>query len=199
MNADSGQTVALLGQARDGNPEALGQLLEDRRNHLRRLAERQLRGPVRVRADASDVVQQAFLEAHRSFEQFRGEGEPEWLGWLERILRRAVSRIIRDHTSLQKRDARRERPLDGGGSEAGVAQHPGAASSPSQRLIRGEERERLELALAGLPEDQREAVRLRHLLGEPLLDIARKMGRSPAATAGLIKRGMQALRQHLNP
>jgi RNA polymerase sigma-70 factor (ECF subfamily) len=152
---------------------------------------------VQARADASDVVQQAFLEAHRSFERFRGEGEPEWLGWLERILRRALARLIRNHTALKKRDARRERPLEGDGSEGAGLQVPGTGSSPSQRIMRDEERQRLEKALAALPEDQREAVRLRHLQGEALLEIARRMGRSPAATAGLIKRGMQALREQL--
>ena len=70
-------------------------------------------------------------------------------------------------------------------------------SSPSQKAIRGEEAERLGQALAALPNDQREAVRLRHLEGWALADIACHLGRSPAATAGLIKRGMQALRRQL--
>jgi RNA polymerase sigma-70 factor (ECF subfamily) len=49
-----------------------------------------------------------------------------------------------------------------------------------------------------LPDDQREAVRLRHLEGWALADIAQHLGRTPAATAGLIKRGMQALRRQLH-
>ena len=71
-------------------------------------------------------------------------------------------------------------------------------STPSQKAMRGEEAERLTQALAALSEDQREAVRLRHLEGWPLADIARHMDRTPAATAGLIKRGMQALRRQLH-
>jgi RNA polymerase sigma-70 factor (ECF subfamily) len=70
-------------------------------------------------------------------------------------------------------------------------------SSPSEKAIRGEEEHRLAEALTTLPADQREAVRLRHLEGWALADIARSLGRSPAATAGLIKRGMQALRRRL--
>jgi RNA polymerase sigma-70 factor (ECF subfamily) len=64
--------------------------------------------------------------------------------------------------------------------------------------MRGEEAERLSRALVALPDDQREAVRLRHLEGWPLADIARHLGRTPAATAGLIKRGMQTLRRLLH-
>ena len=67
-----------------------------------------------------------------------------------------------------------------------------------QRLDRGEEAERLSQALTALPDDQREAVRLRHLEGWALADVARHLGRTPAATAGLIKRGMQALRRQMH-
>ena len=71
-------------------------------------------------------------------------------------------------------------------------------TTPSQKAIRGEQANRLAQALAALPDDQREAVRLRHLEGWPLDDIARHLGRTPAATAGLIKRGMKALRRRLH-
>jgi RNA polymerase sigma factor (sigma-70 family) len=70
-------------------------------------------------------------------------------------------------------------------------------STPSQRAMRAEDLERLTRALATLPEDQREAVRLRHLEGWALAAIAEHLGRSPAATAGLVKRGMKALRSQM--
>jgi RNA polymerase sigma-70 factor (ECF subfamily) len=193
-------TTDLIERARAGDSQALGQLLEACRGRLRRLAERQLTGRVAVRADASDVVQQALLEAHRAIGQFQGTAEPEWLSWLGRILDRAVTRVIRDHTLLQKRDVRRERSLDepARGSDAFLAgQLAGGHSTPSVRVARGEDRERLERALEALPADQREAVRLRHLEELPLAEIAQRLERSPAATAGLIKRGLQGLRRLL--
>jgi len=52
-------------------------------------------------------------------------------------------------------------------------------------------------ALAQLPEAQREAVTLRHLHGLPLAAIADRLGRGPAATAGLLKRGLARLRELL--
>jgi RNA polymerase sigma-70 factor (ECF subfamily) len=74
----------------------------------------------------------------------------------------------------------------------------GGLTSPSQKAIRGEDAERLSRALAALPDDQREAVRLRHLEGCALAEIAQRLGRTPAATAGLIKRGMKTLRRELH-
>jgi RNA polymerase sigma-70 factor (ECF subfamily) len=191
---------ALLEQARQGDREALGRLLEAQRAALRRLAERQLDGRIAVRVDASDIIQQTFLEAHRSFQQFAGDDARELVAWLQRILDHKVAGAIRDHTLLQKRNVHRDRSMDD--SHGGVAslkqQLDGGLSSPSQKAIRGEEAQLLTQALTVLPDDQREAVRLRHLEGWSLTDIARQLGRSHAATAGLIKRGMQALRRQLH-
>jgi RNA polymerase sigma-70 factor (ECF subfamily) len=194
------QTPAeLLDRALQGDPEALGRLLEAQRPGLHRLAQRQLEGRLAVRVDASDVIQQTFLEAYRSFPQFAGREPRELLAWLQSILDHKVAGAIRDHALLQKRSVGRERSLDdsqGGGAplKQGLDAN---LSSPSQKAIRGEEAERLARALAALPDDQREAVRLRHLEGWALADIARQLGRTPAATAGLIKRGVKALRRRL--
>jgi RNA polymerase sigma-70 factor (ECF subfamily) len=200
MRDESPTANELLEQARRGDREALGRLLEAERGALRRLAERQLGGPVAVRVDASDMVQQTFLEAHRCFGQFAGRDARELVAWLQGILDHKVAGAIRDHTLLQKRSVRRERSLDDSqGGAAPLKQELDAGhSSPSQKAMRGEEAERLARALTALPDDQREAVRLRHLEGWPLADIARHLGRTPAATAGLIKRGMQALRRRLH-
>jgi RNA polymerase sigma-70 factor (ECF subfamily) len=120
--------------------------------------------------------------------------------WLQIILDHKVAGAIRDHTLLQKRDVHRDRSMDdshGGG--ATLKQKLAAGySSPSQKAIRQEETQLLARALRVLPDDQREAVRLRHLEGWALADIARHLGRTPGATAGLIKRGMHALRRQLH-
>src|SRR5579883_98226 len=190
---------ALLEQARRGDREALGRLLEAQRRALYRLAERQLDGRIAVRIDASDIIQQTFLEAHRSFQQFAGQDARQLTAWLEGILDHKVAGEIRDHALLQKRNVRRDRSMDD--SHGGMAplkqELDGGLSTPSQKAIRGEQEQLLMQALNVLPNDQREAVRLRHLEGWALSDIARHLGRSPSATAGLIKRGMQALRRQL--
>jgi RNA polymerase sigma-70 factor (ECF subfamily) len=200
MRDDTAPANDLLERARQGDREALGRLLEAQRAALHRLAERQLDGRVAVRVDASDIIQQTFLEAHRSFPQFAGRDARDLGAWLQGILDHKVAGAIRDHTLLQKRSVGREQSLDdshGGGTPLKQTVDAGM-SSPSQKAMRGEEARRLTQALTALPEDQREAVRLRHLEGWALADIAGHLGRTPAATAGLIKRGMQALRRRLH-
>jgi RNA polymerase sigma-70 factor, ECF subfamily len=193
------QATVLLEQARQGDREALGRLLEAQRAALHRLAERQLDGRLAVRVDASDIIQQTFLEAHRSFQQFAGQDARQLTAWLEGILDHKIAGVIRDHALLQKRAVHRERSMDDShGGMASLKQKLDAGlSTPSQKAIRGEQEQLLMQALDALPDDQRAAVRLRHLEGWALADIAQHLDRSPAATAGLIKRGMQALRRQL--
>ena len=68
----------LLPLARAGNTQALGQLLELYRNYLKLLARSQVDLHLRSRADASDLVQETFLDACRDFHQFRGPRGPNW-------------------------------------------------------------------------------------------------------------------------
>jgi RNA polymerase sigma-70 factor (ECF subfamily) len=200
MNDDVVSADKLLQQARRGDLDALGRLLETQRTALRRMAEGRLGERIEVRVDASDVIQQTFLEAHRSFQQFAGQDARELVAWLHGILDHKVAGAVRDHTLLQKRDVRREQSMDDShGGKAPLKQQLNAGhSSPSQKAIRGEEEQRLFEALTSLPADQREAVRLRHLEGWALADIAQHLGRSSTATAGLIKRGMQTLRRQMH-
>ena len=71
-------------------------------------------------------------------------------------------------------------------------------STPSAKARRHETEEELPAAIEGLPDDQREAVQLRHLEGWSLKQLAEHFGRSEVAVAGLLKRGMQKLRELLD-
>ena len=197
---DASTPSELLDQALRGDTDSLGRLLEEQRVALHRLAKRQLEGRIAVRVDPSDILQQTFLEEYRGFPQFAGQDLRELVAWLRSILDHKIAGAIRDHTLLQKRDVSREQSMDDSrGGRAPLKRYLDAnLTTPSQKAIRGEQAKHLDQALAALPDDQREAVRLRHLEGWALADIALRVGRTPAATAGLIKRGMKALRRRLH-
>jgi RNA polymerase sigma-70 factor (ECF subfamily) len=193
------EVADLIERARAGDDDALGRLLEENRAALLAEAQRQLRGRIAARFDSSDVIQQTFLEAHRGFGGFQGETRLEFSSWLRTILNHNIAGLVRDHTGAAKRDMRRERSMDDsrGGAEPLWRAIVSGHTTPSQHAMRAEDVARLAVALRSLTSDQREAVRLRHLEGWPLARIAERMGRTPAATAGLIKRGVQALRERL--
>ena len=164
------------------------------------LAKTRLDDRLRGRLDPSDIVQQTLLEAHQDADQFRGKTSAEQAGWLRQILARNLLNAARDH-HRECRDVARERSLEAELAESSARLEAWLAvdqSSPSARAERNETIARLAKALASLPEDQHQAVVLRHLQGWPLAQISTHLGKSPAAVAGLLHRGLRNLRDQLD-
>jgi RNA polymerase sigma-70 factor (ECF subfamily) len=171
--------------------------IERYRAYLQLLARLQLDRRLQAKVDASDIVQQTLLQALRGWGEFRGRTEAEVAAWLRQILTHNLANVFRD-LGRQRRDIRRERSLEAAVEQSSARLGSWLAAdqtSPSQRAIRGEQAVQLANALADLPEAQREALTLHHLQGWTLDQVAEHLGRSPAAAAGLIKRGLRALRQ----
>lgn len=173
--------------------------LDAYREYLRLLVRLQLGSFLQTKLDASDVVQQVLLHAHEKREQFRGESEAEWLGWLRAILANTLAAIVR-RFDTQSRETRRERSLEAELDLSSTRLENLLASdqtSPSERVVRVEEVVRLARALAQLPEDQRRVVELHHLNGLPVAQVAAELDRSRPAVVGLLFRGLKKLRELL--
>ncbi|MEM7282977.1 MAG: sigma-70 family RNA polymerase sigma factor [Pseudomonadota bacterium] len=195
---DRSQHQKLLDQALAGCADSLGELLEHYRAYLTVLAQRYLDTRLRGRLDAADVVQVTFLEAQRDLPAFRGSQIEELLGWLRHILRNNVSSAHQKHIYTQKRSAGREvsnSPTDSRPAITDLA--PSETTSPSQRMMRDEAAVYLANCLEDLPDTQREALRLRYVEGCSLKEIAVAMKKTEMAVAGLLKRGLKALRNKM--
>jgi RNA polymerase sigma-70 factor (ECF subfamily) len=183
----------------DKPAESSGEALGRFREYLLLLARLHLGDQLRGKLDASDVVQQTLLEAYRKKAQFRGQTEAELAAWLRQMLTCNLADALRA-LGRAKRDVSRERSLEAA-LEASSTRLAGwlaaEQSSPSQQAQRHEDVLRLAEALARLPEAQREALVLRHCQGLSLAAISQELGRSPAAVAGLLKRGLRELRVQL--
>jgi RNA polymerase sigma-70 factor, ECF subfamily len=189
----------LLVEARAGDQAALGRLFEFYRNYLRLLARSLIHRPLQVRMDASDVVQETFLKAHREFRQFVGSGERELVAWLRQILVRTLSNQVKHHFA-QGRDQRRQESLDVLLDRSSVAiqeQLADSVASPSAHAAGREQAVLLADALSRLPADYREVFILRNLEQVPIDEIAARMDRSPNAVRKLWRRAMVALKQAL--
>lgn len=173
--------------------------LERYRNYLGILARLQLDPRLQGKLDVSGVVQQTLLEAYRALPGFRERGPAQTSAWLRRILANNLADEIRK-LAAGKRDLAREQSLEAAldASSSRLEEWLAAdQSSPSQQVERAEQALALAAALAQLPEAQREALVLQHWHGWSLARIAGHMHRSHAAVAGLIKRGLQQLRERL--
>lgn len=176
----------------------LAPLLEQHRGYLMLLARLNLDARLRAKVDPCDVVQQTLLEAHRSASGFRGTG-PQLTAWLRSILACQLARTVRD-LRRDKRDAARERSLQAALDESSARLDAFLAadqSSPSQQAQRNERAVRIAAALENLPSDQREALVQHYYEDRPVKEVAEVMTRSAASVAGLLQRGLKALRQQL--
>ena len=132
----------LIADAKAGDPATLGRLLEPYRHYLRLLARLEIGRRLQGKVDASDVVQECFLDAHRYFPSFRGAAEAQFVQWLREILAGTLANQVRRYLGTQARDVRLEVGLaadldQSSQALAGVAVDP--HSSPSQQAARGEQ------------------------------------------------------------
>ncbi|MCA9238782.1 MAG: sigma-70 family RNA polymerase sigma factor [Planctomycetales bacterium] len=196
--------ATLLDRAQAGSTSSLGRLMTLYGAYLKAVVAAQLDQRLQTRVSASDVVQETFFEAHRDFSTFRGQSPEEFLGWMRKILVNNLMRVVERHVTAAKRDVRREISLDRvvGGVERSTDRLSRLAvsleASPSTDLRRQESQSALALALAGLPEDYRTVVQLRHLEGLPFGEVALRMERSSGAVRMLWLRAIKQLRASIN-
>ena len=187
----------LIRQARAADGPALGQLLEAYRGYLALLARTQIGRRLRGKVDASDLVQDAFLEAHRQFAHFQGTSEAELVAWLRQILAHRLAKTVRHYLGTQSRDLRLEQELGVELEQSSRVLGQGLVapgSSPSHQAAGREQAALLADALNRLPEVYREVLVLRHLEGLSFPDAAERMGRSLDSVKNLWTRALARLR-----
>jgi RNA polymerase sigma-70 factor (ECF subfamily) len=193
----SEKPARLLLAARQGDDRALGDLLEHFRSYLELLARLEIGRRLQTKIDTADVVQDTFLDAHRSFKSFRGSSEKEFVAWLRSIFATRLSMLLRRYLGAQGRDLRREQGLEVNLDQTSQLLERGlfaGGNTPSQSVMRREQGVLLAEALARLPEDYREIVMLRHLEDLPFADVAVRMNRSVDSVQKLWVRALARLR-----
>jgi RNA polymerase sigma-70 factor (ECF subfamily) len=135
-----------------------------------------LRSIVRDDKEAEDLTQHVFMKLMTVILKYQDQGVP-FSGWLLRLARN----VALDHL-------RRRRPIP--------TEEVFAVDSHAD--LGGEDRARdLHSALATLPEEQRDVMVMRHIVGLSPQEIAEQMGRSESSIHGLHHRGRRALQQEL--
>lgn len=198
--AEQTATIAALIEDARVDREAVGKLLEHYRPYLLLISQRQINPKVAVRCSPSDIVQETVAEAYRDFASFRGSEEAEFSVWLGKIHRNNLDDAARKHLLTLRRDAGKEEHLDGPKGTVSITWRDITSDepTPSDRVVAGEKGLRLAKLLLSLPDSQLEAIRLRHIEGLPVTKIAEQMDRSLQSVAGLLKRGLKALRQKMS-
>ncbi|MDG2220722.1 MAG: sigma-70 family RNA polymerase sigma factor [Rubripirellula sp.] len=192
---------ALLEAAKRGDKIALQQLLISRYDQLSSVIRSRIPAQLRTVLDVEDILQIAFIQVFRGLSNFKVGDTEAFHAWVRSIAEAKVTDAIRSAT-------RKKRGGDWKRIEAGV---PNTSESfldlilllsdqrrtPSQSAATHEAVVALQIALAGLPEDQREAIRLRHIECLTVEEVVDKLNKSEPAVRGLLHRGKLSLKQSL--
>lgn len=168
---------------------------------IHRMAHVRLNPQLRGRLDASDIVQETYLEANRTLEQFLGQSELPLKLWLRKLASQKIIQAHRVHCEAQVRSVKREQSLELAGpaigSDAIAWQLSGEWTSPSEILQRKENRQRLHEALDRMEEIDREVLTLRHFEQLTSRETAEILGMSRDAIKKRYVRALEKLHRLL--
>ncbi len=154
---------------------------------------------LRSHVEPSDMVQNTMLEAHQHASKLIHLEERSFVAWLRQALRHNILDAVKQRRN-KKRDIRRTV------RSSELAHTPFAENgfgwaidtSPSQIAQRNEQIALMWIEIERLPDNQRDAMILKHLEGRSLKEVSETLGLSEPAVAGLLHRARQQLMKRMH-
>jgi RNA polymerase sigma-70 factor, ECF subfamily len=200
--ADKTSEEVLLARACEGDVEAAGEVFENYRDRLRRMVQLRLDPSLRRRVDASDILQESFLDFARKVQDRDPEQMPLHL-WLRLITGERLLQVHRRHLDTAARALGREVSLGVGTvpdvSSVSLAENLLAGTtSPSMKVAQSELKIRLEKLVNGMDPMDREILVLRHFEELTNEDVSRLLGIKKSAASNRYVRALGRLRKLLD-
>jgi RNA polymerase sigma-70 factor (ECF subfamily) len=199
----SGNPADPIASLRGGDRHALAAFFDQHRDRLRRMVELRLDPRLRARLDASDVVQEAFLDVAHDLDSYLADPKLSPLLWLRLHVGRRLTTLHRQHLGTRMRDAGLEISLYQGAlpeasSAALASMILGRHTSPTQAAQRAERMVRIQEALNSLEPTDREILALRHFEELGRAEAAEVLGISQDAGAKRYFRALKRLKDVLS-
>jgi RNA polymerase sigma-70 factor (ECF subfamily) len=182
------------------DPEAFAAFFEQKRPALVAYVEGRLGSTLKGKVDPQDIAQEAAIKALRELPN-TDLGSRDPFGWLCHLAEECVIDAHR-HFAASKRDADREQagnvtPAEG--SQDFIALLAASMTTPSQAAVRNERENKLLAAIATLPENLREILRMRYVDGLATKEIAIRFKKTDVAVRVMLTRLVQQLQELLGP
>ena len=199
---DNSSEASRLERLRSGRQPALGEVFAAHRDRLRRMVELRMDWRLQARVDASDVVQEAFLDASKRLDGYLREPKVPIFLWLRLIVGERLTNLHRHHLGTRMRDASCEISLDRGAlpaasSAALASMLLGRLTSPTQAAVRAERLIRLQEALNTMDASDREILALRHFELLSRVEAAQVLGISEDTGSKRYLRALKRLKRIL--
>lgn len=157
----------LVPKAMAGDQSALAELFDYYRDRLKRMVIIRMDPRLRNRLDASDILQEAYIELSRRLPEYARQQKLPFFLWLRMMTGQRLTLAHREHLGAAKRNAAREVHLvDGRMPEASTVylteQLMATISSPSEQVVRQELQAKVQDLLDSMELHDREILVLRH-------------------------------------
>jgi RNA polymerase sigma-70 factor, ECF subfamily len=167
MSDPANETIRLFERLRAGDHRALAELFQRHRDRLRRMVELRLDARLQGRIDASDVLQDGFLDLAKRVDSYLSDPRLPVFLWLRLVISDRLALVHRRHLGARMRDAAQEvslyrDPLPQASSAALASMLLGRLTTPSHAAIRAEQILQVQEAINTLDPLDREVVALRH-------------------------------------
>ena len=201
--SDANELDEVLARAKAGDAPALADLFNRYRDRLRRMVHLRLDRRLQGRIDASDVLQEAYLEFARRFPHYAMEGGMPFYLWLRQITGQKLIDLHRHHLGAKIRAAGQEVSLYRGAlpqasSVSLAAQLLGRLTSASRAAIRAETQLRVQEALNSMDPIDREVLTLRHFEMLTNEETAQVLGIKKTAASNRYIRALKRLKDLLS-
>ena len=201
MVEDSSDPVELLRRSQ-GNPDVLGEIWQRYGERLRRLVRLRMDRRLQGRIDASDVLQDVFVDFAGRVDEYLREPEMPLFLWLRYLTGQRLQLLHRHHLGAQMRDAGREvslhrGPMPQATSVSLAAQLLGRFTSVTQAVQRAEMQLMLQEAINAMDPIDREILALRHFEELSNEETAQVLGIKPSAASTRHVRALKRLREVL--
>jgi RNA polymerase sigma-70 factor (ECF subfamily) len=191
MSAEQDPDAALMLMVKKGDTQAFAQLVDKYKQPVMNLVYRMLRDLT----EAEDVAQNVFVQVYKSAHRY--EVASKFTTWLFTIARNLSLNEIRRRSRHPAESM--EAPHSEEEEQPWRQFEDKKTLSPPESLVHGELEEKIEEALAELPENQRTAILLCRQDELSYEEIAKVLGCSLSATKSLIHRGRETLKEKLKP
>ena len=187
----------LLGRLRDGDQQALGDLFAHYRPRLQRMVELRLDPRMAPRLDASDVLQEAYLDASRQATAYLASPGVACYVWLRGLTWQRLIKLQRRHLGARRRATELEVSLPPGSSAVLATQLLDRGPCPGEAVLQEELRQRVQRALARLQPADQEIILLRDFEGLSNREAAQTLGIADSAATMRYGRALVRLREVL--
>ena len=181
------RTEELVERARGGDAQAYDRLFDQVAARLLTFVRCRLGAELATQVEPLDVVQETYVEAHRSFARFEDRGPGSFRRWLMRI---AENRL---HDLADRFSAKVRRPPGARVHSEALDHLRAGLASPSTESAQREREAQLAAAIDALPAGERDAVLRRFFLGETLEEVAAATGTSERSVRRLLSAALLRL------